>query len=128
MSKNTTPKEDLINVQIGERIRELRMFRGFTRKQLSAKVGVTHQQIHKYETGVNRISAGKIFIFAEALNCSPSLFYDKTPHTAPNVNRTCGLIAVSAAECSSANQELALRLVSALGDGEKQNKTTEERL
>ena len=45
---------------IGQRLRELREERGVTQQELAEAVGVTFQQIQKYERGVNRISAGKL--------------------------------------------------------------------
>lgn len=60
---------------IGAKIRELRVSMGLSRMQLSSKIGVTHQQLCKYESGDNRISAGRLAVVAVALKKSVSYFY-----------------------------------------------------
>lgn len=49
---------------VGKRIRERRLAAGMTQQELALLVGVTHQQQHKYENGLNRISAGRVFVIA----------------------------------------------------------------
>ncbi len=46
---------------VGARVREFRIMRGLTQHQLAALLGVTYQQEHKYETGINRIAAGRLY-------------------------------------------------------------------
>lgn len=61
---------------IGNRIYSLRIAKGLSRQQLSALIGVTHQQLQKYEKGVNRISVGRLVLIANALSKNPSYFYE----------------------------------------------------
>ncbi|MFN7166780.1 MAG: helix-turn-helix domain-containing protein [Pannonibacter sp.] len=53
---------------VGENLRRLRIQRSLTLAQLAAEVGLSHQQLQKYETGSNRLSAGTLFAIAEALD------------------------------------------------------------
>jgi len=49
---------------------------GLTQQQLAAQVGTTSQQAHKYETGANRISAGRLYTLAHALGVEPDHFFE----------------------------------------------------
>ncbi|WP_084418109.1 helix-turn-helix domain-containing protein [Henriciella litoralis] len=61
---------------VGERIRRRRILTGLTQDQLGEALGVSYQQIQKYETGANRVSAGRLYLLAERLNVSPGWFFD----------------------------------------------------
>ncbi|WP_287994236.1 helix-turn-helix domain-containing protein [Acidiphilium sp.] len=61
-----TPTE--IDIQVSEKIRALRIGQGLTLSDLGAALGISHQQLQKYETGTNRLSAGMIWAVARALN------------------------------------------------------------
>ena len=52
---------------VGARIRERRVMMGLSQQQLARMIGVTYQQAHKYERGLNRISAGRLFEIAQVL-------------------------------------------------------------
>lgn len=60
---------------IGNKIYQLRLAKGLSRQQLSDMIGVTHQQLQKYEKGTNRISAGRLVLIARALEKTPEFFY-----------------------------------------------------
>jgi transcriptional regulator with XRE-family HTH domain len=68
---------DLINKQIGNKIRELRISEGLSRQELAEKIYVTHQQLKKYEDNDNRVSAARLKAIAIALNKSVSYFYEE---------------------------------------------------
>ena len=53
-----------IDDHVGARIRERRIMLGLTQQQLAEMIGVTYQQAHKYERGINRVSAGRLFEIA----------------------------------------------------------------
>src|SRR5690242_21960643 len=53
---------------VGARIRERRIMLGLTQQQLADLIGVTYQQAHKYERGINRVSAGRLFEVAQVLS------------------------------------------------------------
>jgi transcriptional regulator with XRE-family HTH domain len=57
------------------RIRERRIMLGLTQQQMAALIGVTYQQAHKYETGINRISAGRLYQVAQALEVEVGHFF-----------------------------------------------------
>ena len=61
---------------IGNRIYSLRIENGFARQQLAKAIGVTHQQLQKYEKGSNRISVGRLVLIAKALNKNVAYFYE----------------------------------------------------
>lgn len=61
---------------IGEKIYSLRLAKGLSRQQLSDVIGVTHQQLQKYEKGTNRISVGRLVLIAKALGKTVNYFYD----------------------------------------------------
>ena len=65
------------------RVRERRIVRGLTQQQLAEMIGVTYQQAHKYERGINRVSAGRLYEIARVLNAPITYFYeglgDETP-------------------------------------------------
>src|SRR5215207_7472307 len=61
---------------VAARIRERRIIMGMTQPQLAALIKITYQQLHKYEVGRNRISAGWLFQIAEALGVEVGYFYE----------------------------------------------------
>ena len=52
---------------VGGRMRERRIMLGLTQHQMAALIGVTYQQAHKYEKGINRVAAGRLYHIAQAL-------------------------------------------------------------
>lgn len=70
MIQELTPAEKL-DVEIGVRVRHVRKLRNMTQTQLGESIGVTFQQIQKYERGTNRISTSALILLARALNVSP---------------------------------------------------------
>lgn len=68
---------ETIDRVIGSRINELRISMGLSRQQLSEQIGVTHQQLQKYEKGINRISAGRLASTAKALQKPISYFFEQ---------------------------------------------------
>jgi transcriptional regulator with XRE-family HTH domain len=65
-----------IDRQVGARIRERRIMMGLTQQQMAERVGVTYQQAHKYEKGFNRVSAGRLYAFAQALDIEINFFFE----------------------------------------------------
>ncbi len=65
-----------IDQHVGARIRERRILMGYTQQQMANLIGVTYQQAHKYEKGINRISAGRLYSIAVALNVPISYFFE----------------------------------------------------
>jgi transcriptional regulator with XRE-family HTH domain len=65
-----------VDDHVGTRIRERRIMLGLTQQQLAELIGVTYQQAHKYERGINRVSAGRLFEIAGILGVPISYFYE----------------------------------------------------
>jgi transcriptional regulator with XRE-family HTH domain len=61
---------------VGSRIRERRITMGLTQQQMAELIGVTYQQAHKYERGINRISAGRLYTIGQALGVPVSYFFE----------------------------------------------------
>jgi transcriptional regulator with XRE-family HTH domain len=61
---------------VGKRVRHRRWMVGMTQQQLGDIVGIKFQQIQKYETGMNRISASRLWDIAQALDVSISFFFE----------------------------------------------------
>lgn len=65
-----------VDVHVGKRIRHRRWMVGMTQQQLAEKVGIKFQQIQKYETGMNRVSASRLWDISEALEVPVAFFFD----------------------------------------------------
>lgn len=65
-----------LDEHIGTRLRQRRALLGMTQEKLAEAVGITFQQVQKYENGANRISAGRLFEFSTILDIPVDYFYD----------------------------------------------------
>ncbi len=65
-----------VDVHVGKRVRHRRWMIGMTQQQLADKVGIKFQQIQKYETGMNRVSASRLWDIAHAMDVPVSFFFD----------------------------------------------------
>jgi transcriptional regulator with XRE-family HTH domain len=68
-------RADARDTDIGKRVREQRLAKGMSQMQLATHLGVTFQQIQKYENGMNRIGSGRLQRIAEALNVPVAHFF-----------------------------------------------------
>jgi len=87
--KTRTKAPDARDVDVGRRIRAQRLVCRMSQTELANSLGVTFQQVQKYEKGVNRVGAGRLARIAEVLNVPVSFFFsgDHTPsEAADNVN------------------------------------------
>jgi len=78
-----------VDVHVGTRIRHRRWMNGTTQQQLADAVGIKFQQIQKYETGMNRVSASRLWDIAHVLGVPVSFFFDgldANTDAAPKVN------------------------------------------
>lgn len=64
-----------IDKHIGDKIYLLRLAHGLSRPQLAKIIGVTHQQLQKYEKGINRLSVGRLALVSKAMAKDISYFY-----------------------------------------------------
>ena len=65
-----------IDDYVGARVRERRIMLGLTQQQLAEMIGVTYQQAHKYERGINRVSAGRLYEIAQVLSVPIGYFFE----------------------------------------------------
>jgi transcriptional regulator with XRE-family HTH domain len=65
-----------VDAHVGKRIRHRRWMVGMTQQQLADRVGIKFQQIQKYETGMNRVSASRLWDIAEALDVTIAFFFE----------------------------------------------------
>ena len=65
-----------VDLHIGQRVRHRRWLLGMTQQQLAQSVGIRFQQIQKYESGANRVSASRLWDLAQALDIPVSFFFE----------------------------------------------------
>jgi transcriptional regulator with XRE-family HTH domain len=70
-------RPDPVDIEVGHRIRIERLARGLSQTALANQLGVTFQQVQKYEKGVNRVGAGRLTKIAEVLGIEVSTFFGK---------------------------------------------------
>lgn len=77
-----TPRSALrIDEHVGERIRQRRTAVGLTQEQLAMALNISYQQLQKYETAANRVSAGRLFEIANKLEVEIGYFFDGLKET-----------------------------------------------
>ncbi len=70
-----------VDVHVGKRVRHRRWLTGMTQQQLAEAVGIKFQQIQKYETGMNRVSASRLWDIAHSLGVPVSYFFEGLENT-----------------------------------------------
>lgn len=72
------PSESItfVDVHVGNMMRAIRRGQNMPQETLASAMGVSFQQIQKYELGKNRVSASKMYLAAQALNVPPAAFFD----------------------------------------------------
>jgi transcriptional regulator with XRE-family HTH domain len=68
-----------VDTHVGLKVRARRNLLGLTQTELADAAGITFQQIQKYEKGTNRVGAGRLMQFSEALGVPPSYFFEGAP-------------------------------------------------
>lgn len=79
-----------IDVHVGGRVRLRRMMLGMSQEKLGEQLGITFQQIQKYEKGTNRIGASRLQHIARVLSVPVSFFFEDAPST-PGMTEPDGL-------------------------------------
>jgi len=88
--RDRTEEQMDIDRHVGARLRVRRIMLGMNQSQLGKAVGITFQQVQKYENGKNRISASKLYRFASVLGDPVSFFFEGVepkPHGGPRTAR-----------------------------------------
>lgn len=88
-----------IDRHVGSRVRMRRILLGMSQEKLGEALGLTFQQVQKYEKGTNRIGASRLQQISKTLNVPPSFFFDG----APNDDGTSSTTASGVAEDSSSS-------------------------
>jgi transcriptional regulator with XRE-family HTH domain len=101
-AENQRNVRDPLDAEVGSRLKALRLQNRMTQVQLAQAIGVTFQQIQKYEKGHNRLAASTLAKVAGALNCRVADFYDAPTEDAPE-------LATAIAELSSLYERMAAR-------------------
>lgn len=70
---------DPIDLHVGARLRYRRMLLGMSQEALAARLGLTFQQIQKYEKGQNRIGASRLYRIAQTLDAPIGFFFEDLP-------------------------------------------------
>lgn len=110
----------LADRHVGNRILERRMTLGLSLQQLAALIGVTYQQAHKYERGMNRITAGRLYDISHALGVQVSWFFEglggdaKLPEVSPRLRMSLELARNFAAISNEKHQEALSQMARAL--------------
>jgi DNA-binding XRE family transcriptional regulator len=65
-----------VDRHVGTRMRERRIMLGLTQQQMAELIGVTYQQAHKYEKGINRVASGRLYNIAQALGVDVGYFFE----------------------------------------------------
>jgi transcriptional regulator with XRE-family HTH domain len=73
-------RSDVVDALVGSNIRVLRHHRGLSQTDLATKVGVTFQQIQKYENGSNRVGSGRLYKIATILKVPIGSLFDGVDH------------------------------------------------
>jgi transcriptional regulator with XRE-family HTH domain len=76
MADKTT---DLIDKHVGSRVRMRRLMLDMSQEELGDALGITYQQVQKYENGINRIGAGRLQHLADILKVTLSFFFEDAP-------------------------------------------------
>ena len=118
-SQNETDKQNagtratMTDRHVGSRIRARRIMLGLSQQQMADLIGVTYQQTHKYERGINRISAGRLYEIAQVLKVPVSFFFDGLESqvdesTLPERQRMCLELARNFSQISNERHQEAL--------------------
>jgi transcriptional regulator with XRE-family HTH domain len=75
------PNANVVDLHVGARIRTMRRALGMSQNTLAKQLGLTFQQVQKYERGSNRVSASKLYEIARVFSVPPADFFDGLPST-----------------------------------------------
>lgn len=68
-----------VDKHVGNRMRERRILAGMSQEKIAGYLGITFQQVQKYERGANRIGCSRLWDIACVLKCSPAYFFEGMP-------------------------------------------------
>jgi transcriptional regulator with XRE-family HTH domain len=74
-------KPNPVDAHVGSRVRLRRMLLGMSQERLGESMGLTFQQVQKYEKGVNRIGASRLFQISKILDVPVQFFFEEAPYS-----------------------------------------------
>ena len=107
-----------IDVHVGSRIRLRRTLLGMSQERLGEALGLTFQQVQKYETGVNRVSASRLFDLSRVLDVPIGFFFDDVPDVVLSRRETVELVGAYYRILDPAVRQRVLDLIKSLGSVE----------
>jgi transcriptional regulator with XRE-family HTH domain len=110
----------VVDEHVGQRVRLRRTMLGMSQERLGAAIGLTFQQVQKYERGANRIGASRLYELAEVLDVPPSFFFDDMPTDGLPGEAPAGAKTGAAVEVGRKELEL-VRNFQAIGDKRSRN-------
>ncbi len=134
MNSQNRPSSIAVDSHVGSRVRVRRKFAGMSQSDLAKSLGLTFQQVQKYESGTNRISASKLYQIGQVLKVPMSYFFDGLPdnatdenvgvQTAPDSTATTLLSTADGMEIAEAfpriksakRRQMIMEMIQALGD------------
>ena len=84
-----TPNE--VDVHVGQRLRIRRSLLGYSQEKLATLIGLTFQQVQKYERGTNRVSAGRLYELSKVLDVPVSYFFEQISSQESSAGLNAGL-------------------------------------
>ncbi|TNE62838.1 MAG: XRE family transcriptional regulator [Alphaproteobacteria bacterium] len=72
-------KADLIDKHVGRRLRDRRRVMDLSQQDIAGVLGISYQQVQKYESGLNRISAGRLYLLSHIMRTDVGYFYEGLP-------------------------------------------------
>ncbi|MBN9250350.1 MAG: transcriptional regulator [Mesorhizobium sp. 61-13] len=87
MVEENKKKPNPIDIHVGGRIRLRRNMLGMSQEKLGENLGITFQQIQKYEKGTNRVGASRLQAIASILEVPPAFFFEDAPGQEPSAGR-----------------------------------------
>ena len=76
MTTTAMAKPHPVDIHVGEKIRQIRKLRGLSQMKLAEAIGITFQQIQKYENGTNRVCASRLDRICKVLSVQPNSFFE----------------------------------------------------
>ena len=92
MPANASKKPHPVDIHVGLRLRLRRNMLGMSQDDLGKQVGITFQQIQKYERGIDRVSASRLWEFAQILNVPEDYFFEGLEGNKTSGDSDCQLL------------------------------------
>ena len=99
-----------IDELVGRRIKSARWTAGLSQEELAVKIGTSFQQLQKYESGKNRISASRLFDLAHALSLPVSYFFNQETHNHPTMDKATATLVKNFSSLSPDKKRLVSKL------------------